>query len=74
MPFINDAPLTLGPIVSISDSFSINDMFMISHGSQFRPIGALLGGLSKLHPVSDPFYERLGRSWLCFPVFDVRCL
>jgi hypothetical protein len=57
--------LPLGPIVSISDKFSINDMF-ISHSPQFRPIGALLGGLSRPQPISDHFYERLELSWLAF--------
>jgi hypothetical protein len=61
MPSINDISihLPLGPIVSISDKFSINDMFMISHSPQFRPIGALLGELSRPQPISDTFYERL---------------
>jgi hypothetical protein len=36
------------------------------HGPQFRPIGALLGGLSRPQPISDPFYERLELSWLAF--------
>jgi hypothetical protein len=54
------------PVVSISGSFSINGMFMISHGPQFRPVGALLGGLSRPQPISDPFYERFERSWLAF--------
>jgi hypothetical protein len=55
-----------GPIVSISDTFSINDMFMISHGPQFQPIGALLGGLSRPQPITDPFYEPLELGWLAF--------
>jgi hypothetical protein len=58
--------LAKGPIVSISDKFSISDMFMLSHGPQFRPIGALLGGLSRPQPISDPFYECLELSWLAF--------
>jgi hypothetical protein len=41
-------------------------MFMISHGPQFQPIGALLGELSRPQPISDPFYERLELSWLPF--------
>jgi hypothetical protein len=39
-------------------------MFMISHGPQFRQIGALLGGLSRPQPISDTFYERLELSCL----------
>jgi hypothetical protein len=35
-----------GPIVSITDKFLINDMF-ISHGPQFRQVGALMGGLKQ---------------------------
>jgi hypothetical protein len=35
---------------------------MISHGPQFRPIGAPRW----TQPISDPFYERLERSWLAF--------
>jgi hypothetical protein len=69
-PSINDIsinnPPPIGPIVSISDKFSMNDMFMISHGPQFRPIGALLAGLSRLQPIRDSFYERLELSWLAF--------
>jgi hypothetical protein len=41
-------------------------MFMISHGPQFRPIGALLGGLSRPQPMNDPFHERLELSWFAF--------
>jgi hypothetical protein len=63
MPSINDPP-RIGPIVSISDKFSINGLFMISHGPQFQPVGALLGGLSRPQPISDPFYERLDLSWV----------
>jgi hypothetical protein len=59
---INDLP----PIVSISDKFSINDMFMMSHGTQFRSIRALLRGLGRPQPISDPFYERLELSWLAY--------
>jgi hypothetical protein len=39
---------------------------MISHGPQFLPIKALLGGLSRPQPISDPFYERLELSWPFF--------
>jgi hypothetical protein len=58
--------LAQGPIVSISDKFSINDMFIKPHGPQFRPIGTLLGGLSRPHPISDHFYKRLALIWLAF--------
>jgi hypothetical protein len=54
--------LSLGPIVSISDKCSINDMLMMIHGTQFRPIG----GLSRPQQISDLFYERLELSWLTF--------
>jgi hypothetical protein len=54
------------PIVSISDKFLINNMFTISHGPQFRPVGALLGGLSRPQPISDHFEECLELSWVAF--------
>jgi hypothetical protein len=62
------------PIVSISDTFSINDMFMTSHGLQFRPIEALLCGLNRPQPISYPFYERLELSWLAFNMYFLRSI
>jgi hypothetical protein len=60
---INNPP----PIGSHDNKFSINDVFMMSHGPQFWPVGAFLGGLSRPQPVSDdPFYDCLGLSWLPF--------
>jgi hypothetical protein len=52
MPSTNDISITDPlPIVFISDKFSIIDMFMIAHGPQFRPIGALY----LLYSINDNF-------------------
>jgi hypothetical protein len=44
------------PIVPISKDILIDNMFTISHGPKFRPVGAFLSGFSKTQSMTDPFY------------------